>query len=134
MFTSSRSISDPKRVQILGKVDLIVGGINRWFNPDGYRITLIPNSTIAIITGGGGVDTIDYADPAKPRKVQHINTGVCAASGRTYIADHQTAFVAGELGVRVLDISDPKNVQQLSKVNTGVAVYRDRVPLGCRTL
>jgi hypothetical protein len=69
---------------MLGKVDIAVGRVNRWLSEGFYRITLIPNSTIAILTSGDGCNNIDYADPANPKRVQQINTGVCSGLGRTY--------------------------------------------------
>ena len=85
---------------------------------------LIPNSTVAIVTGGYGVATINYADPANTVKVQQIDTGVLTrgegGSGRTTVIDSKTALVVGSCGVCVLNVADPYNVQKLVKIDTGV--------------
>ena len=88
----------------------------------GGRITLIPNSSVAIVTGGYGLAILDFSDPPNTKKLKAINTGVLTVdeAGRCTIVDDKTALVVGGLGVAVLDISDPQNVSKLKKVDTGV--------------
>ena len=107
-------VSDPNDVRCLTKVK--VAGSREFAS----RITLLPNSTIALVTGSYGVDILDYADPAHTKKVTHIDPGVIDQEARTVIADHRTALVVGAFGVAILDISDPNNVRWLAKVKMGV--------------
>ena len=81
-------ISDPNNVRWLAKVKM--GVCTRMSS---NRITLIPNSTIAIVTGGDGVATLDYGDPGNTKHVQAIDTEVLtkSGSGRTTVIDSETA-------------------------------------------
>ena len=86
-------ISDPTNVQLLSKVDTGVAS----HDCPSPRINFIPNSTIAIVTGGRGGSTLDYANPAKTVTVQKINTGVLSrfSGGRTSLVDSKTAITVG---------------------------------------
>ena len=116
-------ISDPNNVRWLAKVKM--GVCTRMSS---NRITLIPNSTIAIVTGGDGVATLDYGDPVNTKQVQAIETEVLtkSGSGRTTVIDSKTALVVGNRGVCVLNISDPSNVQKLVKIGDRGVLSRDR--------
>ena len=139
-------ISNPQNVELLvNKVKTGVLSRAPSGQPSrGGRITIIPNSKVALVTGGNGLCVLDVSDPPKPKvlkvfKTKEIRVFDAYIGGRATIVDAQTALVAGNRGVAVLDIADPQNVQILSWVDPKVVAYGEPKPgrpiiLGTRAL
>ena len=135
-------ISNPQNVeQVAAKVKTGVMSSGPGATSDVARVAIIPNSKVALVTGGKGLCVLDVSDPpnAKVLKVFKNNKKEIGVpeGGKITFVDAQTALVVGGVGgLAVLDIADPQNVQVLSRVDPKVEVSKPgrQIILGSRAL
>lgn len=97
------------------------------------------SQNLIFVTGGLGVAIVDVSDPAEPKFLSSVSTGVLTTSSQCSSALLTCAkgtflYVAGEPGLAVIDVNDPKAPKAVglgkegegSPVKTGVgATYWD---------
>mmetsp|Transcript_43870 Transcript_43870/g.102589 ORF Transcript_43870/g.102589 Transcript_43870/m.102589 type:complete len:367 (-) Transcript_43870:476-1576(-) len=111
-----------QKSELLEVVATLDTGVQQW---GGGSVCI--SGSLAYITGGWGLAIVDISDPAAPKRIQKVDTGVLcgsffsSASGVALAGDF--AIVVGGLGLAVVDVSVPAEAKAVAKLDTGVMTY-----------
>merc|ERR1712146_781750 len=77
-----------------------------------------------LVSGGLGLCILDISDPAKPRRLRKVNTGVASHDGGMAVGFGmgKYAFCAGGLGLAVVELHEEAEATEKVPVVEGVAV------------
>ena len=108
--------SDPAAPEAVGALSLGREPVTRVIAPDGRSNGGATPSTVAIVSGGAGLQVVDISDPVAPRVTAAVPTGDGAAGVAIW---GEQLYVASGQTLEVFDLRDPAAPARVASADLG---------------